>query len=944
MDNQIATQESGKAGTWLWSASHATQCQVIEWMRLWGSETCRVWLPQTSAIVQVPASDLTPLGDDHLAGQSLAQERERLAYLITAAKIANLMTEDILLAPIDSAVIPLPHQLHALRRVVTADHVRFLLADEVGLGKTIEAGLVMRELKLRGLVRRTLVLAPRGLVTQWIAEMDTHFNEEFRHYSPSDFAAYRQIAKEDNVWRSYDQVICSLDSVKPLDSRKGWSDERLAAYNRDRYVDLISAGWDLVICDEAHRLGGSTEQVARHKLGQGLAEAAPYVLFLSATPHQGKTDAFHRIMKLLDATAFPDEESVTRERVFPYVVRTEKRNAIDADGKQLFMPRNTRLVPIPWKDTHTRQRLLYEAVTEYVREGYNQAMKQKKGYLGFLMILMQRLVTSSTRAIIATLERRREVLAEPSEQLSLFPTVLEEEWEDLDGQQQVESFLQSRVKAMQDERHQVDLLLDAARQVEAAGPDAKTEALLDSIYTLQKDEGDSDLKVLIFTEFVPTQAMLAEFLSSRGFSVTCLHGSMDMDARRRVQEQFASDVRILISTDAGGEGLNLQFCNVVINYDIPWNPMRLEQRIGRVDRIGQTKVVRAMNFILEDTIEFRVREVLEAKLAVILDEFGVDKTSDVLDSAEAGAMFDNLYVDALLQPTSVDDAVQRTLAALRSEASRAKSHTVLFDDTDRLTSDAARNARDFPLHQWIEAMTLNYLDANGGSYGLDRGVLSVRWPGTADTESECFCASTQFSDITHPRLSLDHPRVRGMISALPRYVPGQPVLNTTLSDIPPNIQGYWSLWQIVMRTTERKDTRIMPLFLHDDGRILQPTARFLWDQLNSQGLNATGNPGDPDRAFSATIMSELQSAAEAQGKETYDELRTAHANRLKLEREKMEHSFKARMRLLRQVGLEEVREYRLRQLAREEADWRDRMARQEDVLPELIPILVLRIN
>jgi len=912
----------------------------MEWMHLWGAETCRVWLPQSSTIVQVPTADLHPLGETGLTDQQVDRENARLAYLISAAKIANLLTEDILLAPIDSAVIPLPHQLHALRRVTTADHVRFLLADEVGLGKTIEAGLVMRELKLRGLVRRTLVLAPRGLVTQWVAEMATHFNEEFRHYSPADFAAYRQITREDNVWRSYDQIICSLDSVKPVDARKGWSDERLAAYNRDRFVDLVSAGWDLVICDEAHRLGGSTEQVARHKLGQGLAEAAPYVLLLSATPHQGKTDAFHRIMKLLDHTAFPDAESVTKERVYPYVIRTEKRNAIDPDGKPLFTPRNTRLVSIPWQNKHTRQHLLYEAVTEYVREGYNQAMKQKKGYIGFLMILMQRLVTSSTRAITATLERRREVLAAPTEQLSLFPSVLEEEWEDMDGQQQVDSFLLSRVKAMRDERQQVEVLLDAAHQVEASAPDAKAEVLLDWIYTLQKDEADANLKILIFTEFVPTQTMLAEFLSARGFSVTCLNGSMDMDARRRVQNQFADDVRILISTDAGGEGLNLQFCNVVINYDIPWNPMRLEQRIGRVDRIGQTKVVRALNFVLEDTIEFRVREVLEAKLAIILEEFGVDKTSDVLDSAEAGNMFDNLYVEALLQPSRVDTAVQRTLAALRQEASNARSLNALFEEPEQLTADAARETRDFPLHHWIEAMTLNYLDANGGSYELTNDALSLLWPGSPDGESERFCPSTH-ANVDAPHLSLDHPRVRGMLAAMPRFVPGQAVLRVELADIPPNIQGYWSLWEIAMRTSDRKDTRIMPLFLHDDGRILQPTARFLWDQLNTRPLHA--EPVDTD-SVTATIIHALDTAAQEQGRETYEQLRKAHMSRLQLQTEKMEHSFKARLRLLKQVGLDEVREYRLRQLAHEEAEWREGMARQREVLPELTPILVLRIN
>src|SRR5690606_32498208 len=406
--------------------------------------------------------------------------------------------------------------------------------------------------------------------------------------------------------------------------------------------DLLAAGWDLVIVGEAHRLAGSTDQVARYRLGRGLAEAAPYLLLLSATPHQGKSDSFYRLMSLLDPEAFPEVSSVTKERVQPYVIRTEKRHAIDAEGKPLFKPRYTELVPISWKERHRDQRLLYETVTEYVRQGYNKALREKRSYIGFLMILMQRLVASSTRAIRTTLERRLEALEAPSGQLSLLPAISEEDWADLDGQEQLEILLKAPLKALKHERAEVQLLLEAATRCEQKGPDVKAEALLDWIYRLQAEEGDPDLKVLVFTEFVPTQEMLREFLTERGFTVLCLNGSMDLEERKRVQTAFAKDARILISTDAGGEGLNLQFCHVVINYDIPWNPMRLEQRIGRVDRIGQTRTVRAINLVLEDSVEHRVLEVLEEKLKVIFDELGIDKTGDVLDSAQAGKIFDDL--------------------------------------------------------------------------------------------------------------------------------------------------------------------------------------------------------------------------------------------------------------------------------------------------------------
>src|SRR6266566_1545109 len=313
-----------KSGDWAYSIEHQELCKVIDVQELWDQVVCKVWLPTRNRVERIPSDRLSSPMDSGLAPPA------HLTYIAAAARVAHALTQNVLLAPIEASVIPLPHQIWALSRATTGDHIRYLLADEVGLGKTIEAGLIMRELKLRGLVQRTLVVAPRGLVTQWVAEMHTHFGETFQLLAPSDFAMYRRMAQEENVWRTFPQVICPLDSVKPLDNRRGWSRKQVAEYNRERFEDLIAAGWDLVIVDEAHRLAGSTEQVARYRLGQGLAEAAPYCLLLSATPHQGKTDAFHRLIALLDTQAFPDIASVTRERVQPYVIRTEKRRAIDA--------------------------------------------------------------------------------------------------------------------------------------------------------------------------------------------------------------------------------------------------------------------------------------------------------------------------------------------------------------------------------------------------------------------------------------------------------------------------------------------------------------------------------------------------------------------------------------------------------------------------------------
>lgn len=923
------------ASSWYFSPDHGQLCQVIESQTLWGETTCRIWLPGRDSMVHVPASRLASLEN---SGTGTA---DRIVYIASAARVADALTQDVLLAPIESSVIPLPHQIKALSRAISGDRVRYLLADEVGLGKTIEAGLIFRELKLRGLVKRVLVIAPKGLVTQWVAEMRIHFNEDFRLLIPSDFSAYRRIVKEDNIWQSHPQVVCPMDSVKPVESRRGWSAKQVADYNQERFEDLVSAGWDLVIVDEAHRLGGSTDQVARFKLGQGLCDAAPYFLMLSATPHQGKTDAFHRLVSLLDAQAFPDLSSVTRDRVQPYVIRTEKRRAITAEGKPLFKPRKTELAPVSWGETHRDQQLLYEAVTEYVREGYNQAMREKRSYIGFLMILMQRLVVSSTTAIRTTLERRLEALKAPQEQLSLFPMYSDDEWADLDGQEQVETLLTTRLKALKNERDEVELLLEAATRCMQAGVDAKAEALLVWLYKLQAEEGDPELKALIFTEFVPTQQMLQRFLTERGFQVVCLNGTMDMDERKKAQEAFAEDARILISTDAGGEGLNLQFCHVVINYDIPWNPMRLEQRIGRVDRIGQTHMVRAVNFVFDESVEHRVREVLEEKLAVIFEEFGIDKTGDVLDSAQAGQIFDDLYVDAILNPDEVDASVDKIITRLQEQALDAQKSSSLLGATEDLEPSEAQRLMAHPLPHWVERMTVSYLRAHGGEAVRNRRTWNLAWPDGEELNRVVFSGKDAEQIPTARHLTLEDSRIRGLAMGLPRFVPGQPVSVVTIPGITDEITGLWSLWRIGIATMDWNRYRIMPLFLADGGKVFTPTARDLWDRLLSAAPSVREHLEIDD---AKNAFDRLSRIAEEHGRFIYDELVQEHRSQLTREREKGEYSFTARRKIIERIGLPQVRDYRLNLLRQEERLWNEELKHKDQVPPEMVPLLVARIE
>ncbi len=902
---------------------------------LWGQTTLRVWLPTQNIVVQLHADSIGPLLD------AQAIQPASLLYTVAAARVADTLTQNILLAPVETAVVPLPHQIWALTRATAGDQVRYLLADEVGLGKTIEAGLIIRELKLRGLIRRILVIAPRGLVTQWISEMETHFSDKFHLMLPGDFAVQRRSVLEENLWKVYDQVVCPMDAVKPLDKRRGWSREQLAAYNQERFEGLVSAGWDLVIVDEAHRLSGSTDQVARYRLGQSLAETTPYLLLLSATPHQGKSDAFQRLVALLDPTAFAAAESMQKERVQPYIIRTEKRRAIDAQGQPLFKPRQTRLVPISWQPQHQQQRMLYEAVTDYVKEGYNQALKEKKSYLGFLMILMQRLVTSSTRAIHATLTRRLDALRTPEEQTTLFAQPTLEEWSDLDAQEQVDRLFQAHLAARKNERAEVEMLLEVATRAQEAGPDAKAETLLEWIYRLQQEEVDPRLKILIFTEFVPTQEMLSTFLHERAFAVTTLNGSMDMEARKAAQQAFATTAQILISTDAGGEGLNLQYAHIVINYDIPWNPMRLEQRIGRVDRIGQKHTVHALNFALEDTVEYRVREVLETKLTLIFKELGIDKMSDVLDSVQSGQMFDHLYIETLLHVEKAHERIETLVEQVHEQVKSAQATASVLETGHILDPMEAQKIIDHPLAYWIERMVVAYLQTHGGIVKKTASGYELGWPTGEAIKNVLFSAREAELNPSTTYLSLEDQRIRVLAERISRFVAGQPIASIVLPGLPPEVQGFWSLWQISILAADWRKQRILPLFLHDNGRVLQPTARYIWDKLLTDAIDLHHQIAGQE---ARQIYERVWLSAKMQGKASYEELAQLHQSYLQREREKAVLLFAARRRAVSRVGLTSVKAHRLALIDQEERHWRAQLDKRAQINPDMYPLLIIRVT
>jgi hypothetical protein len=416
---------------------------------------------------------------------------------------------------------------------------------------------------------------------------------------------------------------------------------------------------------------------------------------------------------------------------------------------------------------------------------------------------------------------------------------------------------------------------------------------------------------------------------------------MDMEERKRVQEAFAEDVRILISTEAGGEGLNLQFCHVVINYDIPWNPMRLEQRIGRVDRIGQTNPVRAVNLVFEGSVEHRVREVLEQKLAVIFKEFGIDKTGDVLDSAQAGHMFDEMYVAAILKPENVEESVENVIACLKEQALEARTTASVLGATEDLEPEEAQLLLTHPLPHWVERMTLSYLKANGGQVEKKNQSWSLTWPDGETYKNVVFTGKEAERVPTARHLTLEEPKIRGLAMRLPRFAPGQPVHVVSIPGLSEEVHGLWSLWRIAIASMEWNRRRIMPLFLADNGMVYMPTARYVWDQLLATSAQIRSIL---DTATSQAAFAKLQSAAEEHGKSIYDSLLQEHKGRIARERDRSDYAFASRRRSIERIGLPQVRNYRLNLLMQEERSFQEQINKKTRAYPEMVPLLVIRVE
>ncbi|MBN2381433.1 DUF3883 domain-containing protein [bacterium] len=622
----------------------------------WAGFECRVRLPdgsldeavisleEATAVIEQEPSDRKP---------ETPVDAEQLRLLIDSARARLAYAHDQQFAVSLSGIRTLPHQIEAVyQAMLPQPRLRFLLADDPGAGKTIMAGLLVKELKLREAVERILILCPAPLTIQWQDEMLRWFGEPFDII----FSAVDQ-QQLTNPWQRSSQIIASIDYAKQDDVRERVWQQR----------------WDLLIIDEAHKCSARTtsggynreskvKTTKRYDLASRLTSQADHVLLLTATPHHGDEDKFAHFLRLIDPDLFPEphrlgiQTTAIRKDVFrlgkdsPWSLRRLKEDLKDANGKRLFPDRHARTVSFCLNgDEYT----LYKSVTAYINEFIPQQTGQRRSSAALTRTVLQRRLVSSTCAIHESIKRRLkkqddllhelETLspAQREKRLAALQGRLpdaEQDEDDLDDavrDQLVDEFTAAwEIEQLHAEISALKELAEHARRVRDNAKDSKLEALkrcLGESQFLELKDGRG--KLLIFTEHRDTLKYVREHLERWGYNTCEIHGGMNPHERKRAQEVFRTVAQVCIATEAAGEGINLQFCHLMINYDMPWNPTRLEQRLGRIHRIGQDRDVYAFNFVATDSDDGQ--PIVEGRILHRLLE-KLDQMNEALD----GRVFD----------------------------------------------------------------------------------------------------------------------------------------------------------------------------------------------------------------------------------------------------------------------------------------------------------------
>lgn len=595
---------------------------------------------------------------------------EQFVLFAEAERINSAYQFDPLFAINCSVVDPLPHQVEAVYKyLLPQPKIRFLLADDTGAGKTIMTGLLIKELLMRHMVERILIVTPGGLTKQWQEdEMGMKFNIPFKLVNRGIFAS------EPNIFQTADRIVTSIDFVC-----------------REDVMNVLSmSNWDMVIIDEAHKLsayeyGEKLYRSKRYEVAQMLAGQCEHMLLLTATPHRGRSDTFKKLMQLLDEDIFATADlaaervkELGQNGVNKFFIRRLKEDMKDWDGNPLYKARHTKTISY---DLTPEEERLYRAVTEYLTPRKEAARESKNIHVALALQVMQRRLTSSIFAIKNTLERRWTALQSLVDMLQQNPQLWKQKQrlddidvDNLDDYDDLDDEQKDKLDDILSDPRKFRMFTTAGSMADLTKEAAELKHLYEmasELYTQQREEKkyqelkslllsqgvvDGE-KLVVFTEHKDTLLYLQERLSNNGYAVAVIHGGMSVDERREAQYQFMTGkAQILIATDAAGEGINLQFCRLLINWDIPWNPNRLEQRMGRVHRYGQKNDVMVFNMVAANTREGQVLTTLLTKLDLIREHLGDDRVYDVIQD--------------VLKDVSLDDILQSVLGGKESELDR----------------------------------------------------------------------------------------------------------------------------------------------------------------------------------------------------------------------------------------------------------------------------------
>jgi len=810
----------------------------------------------------------------------LSSDPQKTFFIIEATRFKYASLFDPLLAMNVSKVDPLPFQIEAVYGyVLKQPRIRFLVADDPGAGKTIMSGLILKELKLRRLAKKILIVVPGHLKDQWRRELKEKFDESFVVLDRNTFNAHYG----ENPWEKNDQVITSIDFAK--------QDEILAS--------LASAHWDLAIVDEAHKMsayryGDKISKTQRYKLGEVLSKTSNHLVFLTATPHRGDPENFRLFLDLLMPGFFATnamlEESL-KNKDNPLFIRRLKEDLRDFEGRPIFTRRFPKTLKFRLSES---EKSLYNQVSRYVVEQYNKALQSdKKRNIAFALMILQRRMASSTYALLKSLERRKnrleKILKGGEKPKETIPYIdYEEELDDIEESERwkrEEEWESVTVAADPDELKReietLENLIQMAKDVIAKEDEAKLKQLRDAIakgFDKIKEMGGNQ-KVLIFTESKDTLEYLVKKIESRNYKVNYIHGAMSIDERIKAEKTFRDETNIMVATEAAGEGINLQFCHIMINYDIPWNPNRLEQRMGRIHRYGQQKDVYIFNLVAEDTQEGKVLAKLFDKLDEIREKLGSDRVFDVIGDVFEGKNLYQLILDAVTNQKTMDEILKELdIEPNREYIERIKqvlgeTLATRFIDYTRIKeiSEKAREYRLIP--EYVEELFKKaFQEAGGKIRELKKGLIAID---SVPPEIRRIAESVEFKNRygivmrSYPKATFDkdiafknpdaefisfgHPLFEAILVWIEKSFEEKARKGAVFKDPSGNLNGY--IWFYVGEVEDGKNEVAgrKILAIYDDGKNLNEiNPAILWDLAPSNEIENAEIP-DEKRALSVAI-------------------------------------------------------------------------------------------